>query len=453
MTPPRSALERRLGGLVASIQSGDCVLVLGPRIAAPAELAGEGVCLADDLAAKLMEDLGGTDDPQPGLRRAIARYERERSPQACRTLIQQIVGEYQGHTTPLHADLAALPFRLALCATPDTLMFEAFRQAGKPGTVGAHYDHHPGLGGVPPLALPTADRPIVYSLFGRHDHPESMVLNDQNLLDYLVSVTKENPALPDAVRATLRAPATVFLFVGFGFENWWLRLLLKVLKITGVDNRGMSIALEDSRAFEDGSLAENKGFFESAGIYIQPGDWNDLARSLRERVVVAPAARLPVMAGAAGTAPDDGAARPLVFLSYASEDMATVNWMRAGLVARGLEVWQDKTHLRGGQRWMDQIKAVIERVDFFVFVQTEQMDRRDGFGPDGIYNEELALALQRKRLPRPGCTFVVPVTVGTCRKRPERELRELHRIPVDDEAGLDRLAADLLAAMQEAPAA
>lgn len=452
MTPLRSPLERRLGGLVASIEAGDCVLVLGPRIAAPAALAGDAVCMADDLAAKLLQDLGEPGDGPLNLRRVVARYERERSPQDCRSIIQQIVGEYQGHTTPLHADLAALPFRLVLCATPDTLMLEALRQAGKAGAVGAHYDHHPGQGGVPPLALPTADRPIVYSLFGRHDHPASMVLNEQNLLDYLVSVTKENPALPDAVRATLRAPATVFLFVGFGFENWWLRLLLKVLKITGVANRGVSIALEDSRSFEDGALADNKGFFESAGIFIQAGNWNELARSLRERVAVAPQALAPVMHGAAAALPSSGEPRPVVFLSYASEDMNTVNWIRAGLNARGLEVWQDKTNLRSGQRWMDQIKAVIERVDFFVFVQTEQMDERDGFGKGGIYNDELALALQRKRLPRPGCTFLVPVTVGKCRHRHEPELRELHRIAVDDEAGLDRLANDLLAATLEIPA-
>ena len=99
------------------------------------------------------------------------------------------------------------------------------------------------------MSLPSTDQPIVYSLFGRHDRPESMVLTDKNLLEYLVRLTKASPPLPDPVRATLRASSTLFLFVGFGFTNWWLRLLLKVLDVTGVENRSLSLALEDSSSF------------------------------------------------------------------------------------------------------------------------------------------------------------------------------------------------------------
>lgn len=444
ISPHRPALDRHLGGLAANVQAGNCVLVLGPRIAAPIEVAGPDMCMADDLARKLIEDLEGRCDTPPGLRHTIARYERERGPHSCRTLVQHFISEYEGHPTPLHLDLAALPFRLVLCATPDTLMLEAFRRAGKKDAVGAYYDHHPGGASAAPIALPTTEGPIVYNLFGRHDHPQSMVLNEQNLLDYLVSVTKESPALPDAVRATLRAESTVFLFVGFGFENWWLRLLLKVLQVTGVKDRGISLALEESRTFEDGSLTENKGFFESAGIYIEPGDWNALAKELRARVVVAP--RPPASAAAQGGGQPAGRrSAPLVFLSYASEDVQLVNTLREGLVARGVTVWQDKRNLRAGQRWMDQIAQVIGRVDYFVFVQTEQMDRRDQQRKKGVYHRELALALDCMKDKRYGETFLLHVTVGHCLPRPEPQMLDIHRIAVDDEPGLDRLAADILA--------
>ena len=45
---------------------------------------------------------------------------------------------------------------------------------------------------------------------------------------------------------------------------------------------------------------------------------------------------------------------------------------------------------------MDQIARLILDVDYFVFVQTEQMDGRD-LRPrgGGVYNRELALALER----------------------------------------------------------
>jgi hypothetical protein len=355
-------------------------------------------------------------------------------------MVQQLVAEYAGHTTALHLDLAKLPFRLVLSATFDGLMAEALRQAGKPGVVEAHYDFS---GDVPILKLPTIDRPIVYSLFGNAAHPESVVLNEQNLLDYLVAVTREQPPLPDAVRATLRSPSSVFLFIGFGFESWWLRLLLKVLQITGVENRPMSIALEAARPFDEATMAESRGFFGSAGIDIVPAHWGEVVQALLQMV------RLPAMATAdpaAAAAGVTGARRetPTVFLSYASEDQDTVEWIRDGLVARGLSVWQDKANLRAGQLWLDQIEHVIKRVDYFVFVQTPTMDKRDAQRARGVYNRELKLALDQQLDLRRGEIYLVHVTVGQCQPRPEPELREIHRVAVDDEKGLDRLAGDLL---------
>ena len=445
VTSTRPTPDRRLSGLVASIQADDCVLVLGPRIAAPVEVAGPDVSLSDDLAGKLIEDLDGQLEAPMGLRRSISRYERERSPQACRTLVQQLISEYEGHPTPLHLDLAALPFRLVLSATHDSLMLDAFRRVGKDGATGAYYDHQRGPAGIAPLALPTVQRPIVYSLLGRYDHPESMVLNEMNLLDYLVSLTKEKPPLPDAVRATLRARSTVFLFIGFGFENWWLRLLLKVLQITGVENRGVSLALEESRAFEDRSLDESKDFFVSAGIYIQPGDWNALAKDLRARVVLSRTSEVP-SANPSGGQFASPRSVPKVFLSYASEDMELVNAIREGLTARGLDVWQDKTNLRAGQYWEDEIERIIGGVNFFVFVQTEQMDRRDRMDDKlgGVYNRELKLALFLLKDKLPGTPFVIHLTVGNCVPRPEKELNAIHRIAFDD-ACVEILAEDMLA--------
>jgi len=443
----RPTLDRALSGLVSRIQAGECVLVLGPRISAPCIPNGADVPLADDLANKLVEALDGRCDTPLSFRRAIVRYERERSPQACRSLVQQLVGEYDGNPTPLHLDLAKLPFELVLCATHDTLMHAALRQVGKLDARESYYDAQPRPGRVEPLGLPTIQSPIVYSLFGRHDHPESMVLNEQNLLDYLVSVTRERPALPDAVRSKLRDPATVFLFIGFGFENWWLRLLLKVLEVTGVKTRGESHALEESRAFEDQLLNENRDFFGSAGIVIRAGDWNELAKNLLDRV--GPAL---VAAQASATQPGLAQNRPKVFLSYASEDRLLVDGLRESLIARGLNVWQDASNLRAGELWMDQIERVINGVDFFVFFQTEQMDRRDADRRPGVYHEELSLALKGSRRKLYGTTFVIHVTVGSCRARPEPEMRAIHHIAIDDAVGVDRLAAAMQEAFAEPPA-
>src|SRR6266478_3867851 len=142
MNQPSSILERKFSGLVAKINSGECVLVLGPRIAAPAEVTGvEGLPIDDYLSSKLLEDLGGDTHDPSGLRGAIARYEKEKSASACRSLIQELVSELDQHTTDLLRDLASLPFRLVLSTTPDRMMFNAFLSQKKPGVREACYDY------------------------------------------------------------------------------------------------------------------------------------------------------------------------------------------------------------------------------------------------------------------------------------------------------------------------
>ncbi len=451
MSQPVPILERRFGGLVTKIHRGECVLVLGPRIAIPAEIAGDSrVTIDQHLSARLLEDAGMASASHVALREAVARCEREKGAATCRSLIQELVSEFDRHTTELHTDLASLPFRLVLMATPDRMMVNALAAAGKTPQE-ACYNYSQGIAAESPLSLPTSNTPIVYSLFGRHDHAESMVLNDKNLLDYLVRVIKESPPLPDAVRATVRAPSTVFLLVGFGFHNWWLRLLLKVLEMTGVENRAISLALEDD-SFDAAVAQEHKAFFESVGIFIQArDDWNSLAKHLASSfqppaggAVAAGAGAAGVRPGAAAPAPQSGTGGPLVFLSYASEDSARVDALRLALERRGVSVWEDKQNLRVGQNWAHQIERIIGSVDYFVFVQTENMDRRDHSGKDGVYNWELKEALARQRKRPFGAVFVLHVTAGACAERPEKELADLHRLAIDTEAGIDHVAEHLL---------
>lgn len=443
MSSPHSLVPARCGGLVSKINAGDCVLVLGPRVAVPEAVAPGGVTPFDDyLSRKLLEDLGLESGVVPNLRDALARYQQQAGDAPLRGVVQQLVGALDGQTTNLHRDLASLPFRLILMATPDRMMIQAFTEVGKTDWRESHYDYTAGTAVAVTTSLPSTDQPIVYSLFGRHDRPESMVLTDKNLLEYLVRLTKETPRLPDPIRATLKAPSTLFLFVGFGFTNWWLRLLLKVLDITGVENRSVSLALEDTSSFA-AAVRENKGFFE-ASIYIQEGDWNALAAELAARY------RGHVTRETVRPASDStsvgGGERPLVFLSYAHEDQDAVDKLRLGLEDRGITVWQDKQNIRTGETWNAKIAEIIKRANYFVFIQTENMDLRDQRNHDGVYNRELKIALNRQADRPFGAVFVLHVTIGACRPRPEPELAALHQFKLDVETDVATLAADILAA-------
>lgn len=442
MDPSSTLVPARCGGLVAKIHAGECVLVLGPRIAVPASVSPDQVPIDAYLERRLLDDMDEAGAPLTGLRDTISRYDQRNGAVVLRGLYQQLVAGFDNATTELHRDLATLPFRLVLLATPDRMMAKAFNEVGKTGVREAYYDYSASASDEW-LQLPSEQAPVVYSLFGRHDHPESMVLTDRNLLDYLVKITKEMPKLPDPVRATLRAPSTSFLFVGFGFTSWWLRLLLKVLDVTGVENRLLSLAFEDSGSFDQAAREKNKGFFESAGIYIQSGDWGALAKELvaRHRAttsVEAARPKAPPPASMAGR-------KPLVFLSYASEDRERIIELGRDLEVRGVSVWQDVKDLRGGEGWLSQIADYIKRVDYFVFIQSSNMDARDASVDasrrGGVYNRELALALDHAMDlgERP---FVFYVAFGDCPVRDK--LSWLQRQRVDTPEGIEALAGSIL---------
>ena len=143
MNQPPPILGRKFSGLVSKINSGECVLVLGPKIAMPDEIGYGSIPIDKYLADRLLEDLNRHDFSD--LRGAISRYEKEKSTSACRSLLQQLVCELDEHTTNLHRDLASLPFRLVLSATYDRMMANAFRSCGKPAVIDCPVDYSENL--------------------------------------------------------------------------------------------------------------------------------------------------------------------------------------------------------------------------------------------------------------------------------------------------------------------
>ncbi|HAO20607.1 MAG TPA: hypothetical protein DCQ37_09125, partial [Desulfobacteraceae bacterium] len=59
--------------------------------------------------------------------------------------------------------------------------------------------------------------------------PESLVMTENDLLDFLVSVISKAPGLPASITSELNSTDKNFLFLGFGFKHWYLRILLHVL--------------------------------------------------------------------------------------------------------------------------------------------------------------------------------------------------------------------------------
>jgi hypothetical protein len=74
---------------------------------------------------------------------------------------------------------------------------------------------------------PTAERPLVYQLFGHYSVPTSHVLAEDTFFDYLIGVTQNKNLIPSAVRAALSN--TSLLFLGFQMDDWEFRVFFRYL--------------------------------------------------------------------------------------------------------------------------------------------------------------------------------------------------------------------------------
>jgi TolB-like protein/Flp pilus assembly protein TadD len=96
-----------------------------------------------------------------------------------------------------------------------------------------------------------------------------------------------------------------------------------------------------------------------------------------------------------------------VFLSYASEDAAAAERIAAALGAAGIEVWFDKSELRGGDAWDHSIRRQIRSCALFIPVISRNTDAR----AEGYFRLEWKLAVDRSHLFTDTKAFLVPVAI------------------------------------------
>jgi TolB-like protein len=117
-------------------------------------------------------------------------------------------------------------------------------------------------------------------------------------------------------------------------------------------------------------------------------------------------------------------------LSYASEDSDAAQRIADALSLAGIEVWFDRTELRGGDVWDRRIREQIRDCRLFIPLISANTERRD----EGYFRREWALAAERTRDMAHNRAFVVPVIIdGTAERSasvPEK-FQELHwtRLP------------------------
>ena len=125
-----------------------------------------------------------------------------------------------------------------------------------------------------------------------------------------------------------------------------------------------------------------------------------------------------------------GAPAGAVFLSYASQDAEAAQRICDALRAAGVEVWLDKSELRGGDAWDRSIRQQIHDCALFMPIISQHTHER----LEGYFRLEWKLAVDRTHTMAEIKAFLVPVVIdGTTEQDPAipEKFRELQwtRLP------------------------
>ena len=423
--------------LLDSIGQGNCVVLLGSDLA----VAGGGernlvAELARKLSQRLEEDYGRTVPDPEHLAQVAQHYVLETgTPDYAQSAAAKFFEEEvePADDDPVFEALAALPVSLYVTSRHDYVLDRFLEKRQRPPCTERYHfrgDNPRSIG------LGTAERPLVYRLFGWTRERSSMVLTENDLLDFLVAVVSKEPRIPDNLQNELADPDNSFLFLGFGLRYWYLRILLHIFRMSG--SRRRSFALEPGLADDRSTvLFYRLGYRAIKLVDTDPGRFvRELGKRwqpLAQRRQASPAEpRQPT----AGPGPD----APTVFVSYVEEDREAARRLFDALRGRGLAPWLDEEDLRVGERWDPRLEQAIADCDYFVVLQSRHLDERD---VSYVY-KEVEIALEKQSRQRPGLVFILPVRIDDVTYRDGspgclESLRHLQTQDLLDEDGVGRL--------------
>jgi hypothetical protein len=188
-------------------------------------------------------------------------------------------------TSSMHTALARLPLPMYVTACYDDFMMAALKQQRKqPIRIAFDEECNVSNNDI------TADRPLVYHLYGHYENPTNTILTEDDYLDYLVKVSKKDIVFPPPVER--RITTTTLLFMGFDISHWNFRILFRILAAYLERNTSIThIAVQIAPSSGNGDKDERekraheylKRYFERLKIHVYVGETADFVDELKSQ--------------------------------------------------------------------------------------------------------------------------------------------------------------------------
>lgn len=257
-------------------------------------------------------------------------------------------------------------------------------------------------------------RPLVFHLMGRLSAAPTYVISDEDVLEFVCALQSAHYA-PQKLFGELEH--SHLLLLGGGFSDWLTRMFLRIAKRRRLSEpRDYGEVLADSHAPQEPGLvfflqqvsSRTRLFTGGAEAFV-----DELHRrwTARHRPASIPAPGATSVAPGAPVERFQPPARDMadraVFISYAREDLAAVQKLKAGLDAAGIPAWFDLDRLESGDDFMRKIRGNIARCSFFIPVISATTQRR----VEGWFRREWNWAVDRAQGMAAGARFILPVCI------------------------------------------
>lgn len=190
--------------------------------------------------------------------------------------------------------LAELPLPVYLTTNYDDLIVEALRHAQPTKTPRREVCRwSPGLNIAsafdgPGVYEPDATNPVVFHLHGSDEYEDSLVLTEDDYLDYLVDMSRNEEMLPPRIQRSLTEAS--LLFIGYRLRDINFRVIYRglVQKMDG-SRRRLSVTVQvrppDDSAKDSEAAAEKylTDYFKDLKVCVFWGTASDFAKELRDR--------------------------------------------------------------------------------------------------------------------------------------------------------------------------
>ena len=113
--------------------------------------------------------------------------------------------------------------------------------------------------------------------------------------------------------------------------------------------------------------------------------------------------------------------KPTIFISYAREDLETVEQIYNDFKKAGVNPWLDQEEILPGDNWKLKIKKAIKTCSYFLAVLSTNSVSKEGY-----VQRELKMALDLLEEKPPNKRFLIPVKIDECQPLDDR-LNDIHQ--------------------------